>query len=148
LDHDEVQRRIWKMWNPKDSAGRYLCKNTFQGRSFVADQRGNLCVRENIEENSGCCNISLFNLPQECSNICDKKWNCCPEYEFCVACCIGTKSYEKITARWVEGTEDPFELCSSKCRTSSKSVMNQNKYRSDWKFCYSESQIPPLRVPQ
>jgi len=41
--------------------------------------------------------------------------------------------------------KDSFEFCKAKCRTSSNSVIGENKYRSVWKHCYGGSP-PPLQV--
>jgi len=43
------------------------------------------------------------------------------------------------------GEKDAFEFCKAKCRTSSNSVIGENKYRSVWKHCYGGAP-PPLQI--
>jgi hypothetical protein len=70
-----------------------------------------------------------------CSS-CDASSRCCSIFEYCVSCCMAPERWfelDSLRKRSVHSalrsTDDPFEFCKYKCRTSSGSVVHENSYR-------------------
>jgi len=85
----------------------------------VADDLGRACRDDQLVEETNCCPpwTSLYS----CTD-CDK--GCCAEYHHCVSCCMGQP-------------KKTFHLCSSTCRTSSRSVDVHGKYIDEThRFCW------------
>jgi len=120
------------------------CKHTIQGKKYVSDDKGYLCDRAQLNATSGCCISKKWQY--YCSQ-CDMKHNCCRDYEFCVSCCLGSEIPEKslsLLPSLYETIDSKFDFCQSLCRTSSKSVVHENSYRSSLKYCFG-SEPPPLK---
>jgi len=130
------------------------CRNIVQGKMYVTDDKGYVCKHENFDGRTGCCkdhDRRAFSCPRE---YCNTTSRCCSIYEYCVACCMDPQK-EKVRKDLLANTSDPtilelpdkddaFVLCKSVCRTSSKSLHSQNKYRNDEiKYCFGASG-PPL----
>eukprot|EP01102_Stenamoeba_stenopodia_P019469 TRINITY_DN7364_c0_g1_i1.p1 TRINITY_DN7364_c0_g1~~TRINITY_DN7364_c0_g1_i1.p1 ORF type:complete len:267 (-),score=37.20 TRINITY_DN7364_c0_g1_i1:396-1196(-) len=129
------------------------CSNTLQGRKYITDERAYTCLREEVD--FGCC----ANRENRYScNTCDSTLQCCSEFEFCVSCCMSPSQAPVVQAILkrrntkdtgnsnilLKSAKTPFEFCVAKCRTSSRSVVFENQYRSnELKFCYG-NQDPPL----
>jgi len=64
----------------------YNCRNSVQGRAFIADENGYFCDRFDLQVN-GCCKI---NSPSTVRYKCDtcSSSGCCSLYEQCVSCCL------------------------------------------------------------
>ena len=63
---------------------------------------------------------------------------CCIEYEQCLSCCLRHDAQHAV-ARSMElagWDDDVFEYCAQHCRTSSASVVHQNMYASEHRFCF------------
>lgn len=129
------------------------CRNSVQGRSLVADERGFLCGREQLLV-TGCCNSSSESTSKYDCSMCSPASSCCSSYEHCISCCLRPQmrhSLQQVLQHAVEtnnvlfvSVSDHFELCLAKCRTSSSSVQHENTYRNrEHKFCYGNSP-PPL----
>jgi len=130
---------------------------------MVTDNRGYTCLRKDIDQSSGCClnftknDEALDTRARYSCADCDLKYQCCKVFEYCVSCCLGTfnepeESTKLMKAMQQKGgifraVEDLFDLCLVKCRTSSKSVVHENSYRSDLKYCFGEKD-PPLIARQ
>jgi len=142
----------WSLLDAKDNNA--LCKNTAQGKLFITDNKGHVCTRDVLNSVTGCCPESKdTNIDRFSCNSCEKPRNCCSIYEFCVSCCLNPsensalhrRSYTSISQsaspalRELYKIEDDFEFCMAICRTSSRSVINQNKFKSQYKYCFSDS---------
>eukprot|EP01126_Amoeba_proteus_P015813 TRINITY_DN17166_c0_g1_i1.p1 TRINITY_DN17166_c0_g1~~TRINITY_DN17166_c0_g1_i1.p1 ORF type:complete len:195 (-),score=13.78 TRINITY_DN17166_c0_g1_i1:283-867(-) len=129
------------------------CKNTLQGSKWITDDRGHFCSRQDLNPFTGCCqNGSLYYCD---SDICLKEFSCCNLFEVCVSCCLGendTKPLKDLSdiisrqsySRHTKITST-FGFCTNQCRTSSRSVVHQNTFRSQWKYCYGLRE-PPLII--
>jgi len=134
-----------------------------RGKSISVDSQGAVCELKNIESD-GCCN-EYYSVNDSCS-LCSQEFSCCNKYEHCVSCCIKTllkdpllkkKGLKGLLAKWLsdeytkilddykESFEIPYDWCTVRCRTSSKSVVHQSQYRSDLKHCYGKKG-PPLII--
>eukprot|EP00744_Colponema_vietnamica_P019258 GILI01027238.1.p1 GENE.GILI01027238.1~~GILI01027238.1.p1 ORF type:complete len:344 (+),score=38.12 GILI01027238.1:127-1158(+) len=69
---------------------------------------------------------------------CDSTRRCCEQQEFCVSCCMGPSPI---------GVGLPFQSCLSLCRTSSTSVVHNNKYRRNQRHCHGEGLPVELLQP-
>lgn len=134
----------------KDLLHTEKCNNTVQG-VLLADSHGFLCNRKQLNTTSGCCLVHPHSHPFDCGN-CDRDTQCCSAYEHCVSCCLGTEQKESaarandLQLRFsLSVLSDPFELCKLLCRTSSKSLVHENAYRSSLKHCFGSSP-PPLHT--
>ncbi|CAG5109887.1 Oidioi.mRNA.OKI2018_I69.chr2.g4360.t1.cds [Oikopleura dioica] len=128
------------------------CRNTVQGKEMITDEFGAICKRENVLDSNGCC--GLKDATQFFCDGCNER-GCCGEFEICVSCCMKPQNKAALVA-FIESAivfvehfflsiSDQFDLCLSKCRTSSLSVQHENTYRDPVnKFCYSE--LPPLLI--
>ncbi|XP_050436319.1 SREBP regulating gene protein [Adelges cooleyi] len=124
------------------------CRNTVQGREYVADDRGYLCLRGDVQANN-CCGSS------DKRYICDtcNKDGCCVLYEHCVSCCLDPQKRKLLQTVLGKASEtfrvlfaainDHFELCLAKCRTNSQSVQHENTYLKPNKHCYTTADKVP-----
>lgn len=131
------------------------CRNTKQGKHFITDDRGYTCKRRNLLLN-GCCDLFSFPLPSRLSCLtCSQQIPCCATFEYCVSCCLKPEQRTLLEAvvkeshghrlRLFVAARDQFELCLQKCRTSSNSVHNENKYKNaKLKHCYGLEPILPF----
>jgi hypothetical protein len=126
------------------------CRNSVQGKEMLTDEFGAICKRENILDNS-CCG------PEAKQYFCDgcNERGCCSMFEICVSCCMKPQNKAALVdfventivffERFFVAISDQYDLCLSKCRTSSLSVQHENTYRDPVnKFCFSE--LPPLLI--
>lgn len=143
----------WRLFfNTNNGTILKTCRNSVQGKTLIADERGYLCHRSDLQS-GGCCNpdgkaTSKFNC-----NECNLKSGCCLVYEHCISCCllpdkqhllktILRKALETYNPIYSSVT-DHFELCLTKCRTSSLSVQHENSYKDpNYKHCYKEQSAP------
>ncbi|XP_041456805.1 SREBP regulating gene protein-like isoform X1 [Lytechinus pictus] len=130
------------------------CRNSRQGKIFVVDEKGYVCSWKDLLAN-GCCNPEAKSSSIHNCNGCSKN-GCCVNYERCVSCCMHPEKEHVLqdmlgkashTFRLLfQSVADHFELCLTKCRTSSQSVQHENTYRDpDAKHCYGETQ-PELKL--
>jgi len=127
-----------------ETALGFTCRNSVQGKLLIADDRGYICSRSEVLAN-GCCNVD--NAQRYNCDTC-KENGCCAIYENCISCCLDPQKktllqelLEKVERSSVlfSSVNDLFELCLSKCRTSSVSVQHENSYiDSKYKHCYSD----------
>ncbi|XP_065344898.1 SREBP regulating gene protein isoform X1 [Cloeon dipterum] len=130
------------------------CRNSVQGKVLIVDDRGYICLRENVLL-SGCCDTNLETTKRYSCETC-KENHCCSIYEHCISCCLHPdkknvlqlvlgKASETMNVLFASVT-DHFELCLAKCRTSSQSVQHENSYRDPRaKHCYGD--MPPAAEP-
>nr|CAG4644170.1 EOG090X0AGU [Lepidurus arcticus] len=130
------------------------CRNSVQGKVLIADDRGYVCNRQDLQSN-GCCRTEADHTRRYPCDTCRDN-GCCAIYEYCIACCLHPdkkgmlegvmgKAAGSLTVL-LASVSDHFELCLTKCRTSSQSVQHENSYRnSRAKHCYGEAP-PPLET--
>jgi len=123
-----------------------VCRNSKQGPDFMTDEFGYICRMVDLKQNK-CCNIH-GNTTTRFSCMTCKSNRCCKLYEHCVSCCLNPEKrplLEKVltqaqysrNAAVFSMVRDTFELCLHKCRTSSMSVVTENRYiNSVYKHCY------------
>jgi len=127
------------------------CLNSVQGKSLICDDHGNVCNRESVLQD-GCCPETDI-IPCQSFSECDQSSSCCSIYEHCVSCCVQPNNKDTLTKfvlstivsleRLFGSIENQFQLCLTKCRTSSLSVQHENTYRDPkFKYCYGSD--PPL----
>lgn len=110
-----------------------------------------------------CCNEE--NAIKTSCELCSSEYECCEVYEHCVSCCIQNllsksslkkKDLINLLNEWSSNQnikkdilEDyksniniPYDWCIIKCRTSSNSIIHQNRYRSKFKYCYGKKGSP------
>uniref|UniRef100_A0A0B6Y970 SREBP regulating gene protein n=1 Tax=Arion vulgaris TaxID=1028688 RepID=A0A0B6Y970_9EUPU len=141
-------------WQPSEESNdtdTVKCRNSRQGRWLIVDQKGYVCRREHVRSNN-CCNPKHPLTKYQSCDTCLHN-GCCSVYEYCVSCCLQPKSQNVLSQILKENLEAPynlflseveniFDLCLSKCRTSSLSVQHENSYRdSNVKYCYGDK--PP-----
>ncbi|XP_017872107.1 PREDICTED: UPF0454 protein C12orf49 homolog [Drosophila arizonae] len=125
------------------------CRNSVQGRQLLADERGFVCLREQMLVN-GCCNVELAGISYYSCYSCNTTSHCCGVYEYCVSCCLHPNKRSLLeqvlqahnTQKYIYASVvDHFELCLVKCRTNSHSVEHENKYRNEAaKYCYGTTE--------
>lgn len=135
-----------------NSSAPVSCRNSVQGKVLVADDRGYVCQRSEVASN-GCCIAEASSTRRYCCDTCQPN-GCCSIYEYCISCCMHPQKItilQKILGKasdtfkmLVASITDHFELCLTKCRTSSDSVHHENSYRDPKaKHCYADE--PPGR---
>lgn len=126
------------------------CRNSRQGRSLIVDEKGFVCQWHDVLP-SGCCDPSAMNTRHYTCRGCSSN-HCCAIYEHCVSCCLHPDKEDVLrefiakagnTFRLLfQATEDHYDFCLLKCRTSSESVQHENTYRDPIaKHCYGDK--PP-----
>ena len=131
-------------------ADGHLYKAQREGRKSHDKDVEAICKRENILDNN-CCGLEA---KQYFCDGCNDR-GCCSTFEICVSCCMKPQNKAALVdfvqntivffERFFVAISDQYDLCLSKCRTSSLSVQHENTYRDPVnKFCFSE--LPPLLV--
>ncbi|KAL6060530.1 SREBP regulating gene protein [Balamuthia mandrillaris] len=83
------------------------CANTVEGREYMADERGTLCRRSQMDWSTGCCRVKQDEQVNEGEDgagdgvvgegqeeyvspchSCNMTHHCCSIYEACVSCCM------------------------------------------------------------
>nr|CAG4641072.1 EOG090X0AGU [Eulimnadia texana] len=131
-----------------------FCKNSVQGKVLIADDKGYVCNRHNLMTN-GCCKPESEGTKRYSCETCHEN-GCCAIYEHCISCCLQPDKKEVLKDvlgkaagslnLLLTSVSNHFELCLTKCRTSSQSVQHENSYRNPRaKHCYGEAP-PPLET--
>ena len=117
-----VRHLVWEI--PKNETTG--CMNTIQGQSLICDDRGVVCARETVQPDGCCPEIDII----PCQSF-DQSASCCSIYEHCVSCCVQPNNKDTLTKfvlstivsleRLFGSIENQFQLCLTKCRTSSLS---------------------------
>jgi len=147
---------IDKLKNESEQENRLQkCRYTKQGKRWVVDEFGFFCDRYQLTA-FGCCRTSPASR-FVCTTCDTRLTHCCSTYEHCVSCCLQPsqrpllETVIKLTngsrLRALLMVKDQYELCEWKCRTSSNSVYQENKYKSPkTKYCYGpEPKLPYTR---
>ena len=79
--------------NQSDTSA-YSCRNSVQGRAFIADDNGYICDRFDLQVN-GCCKIDSPTTKRYKCDTCSPS-GCCSLYEQCVSCCLHP---QKVSSR-------------------------------------------------
>jgi len=126
------------------------CQHTKQGALMVTDSNGIVCLRRDVNATSKCCKSVTSNLdpPASCER-CNMTVSCCQIYEHCVSCCLHPKYRDLIasipeTDRVLRLTrqQGSFDFCTAKCRTSSQSLSDVNKYKNEkTKYCFANGDV-------
>jgi len=114
-------------------------------RGHVVDEKGRVCKWEEVNyKKTGCC-------PDDNTDGCLQcKDNCCSVYAYCISCCLQPKYPIQPNFSNPEMNIDKFDYCRGVCRTNSRSVVNENQWKSELKYCfpyqniYLSSQSVPL----
>jgi len=115
------------------------------GARWVTDERGFVCPRHQTSlTRTGCClETNVTGVERFSCRGCDASDHCCDVYEFCVACCLRPeqRSLLETVLQQAKGVlyarlADSFDLCLAQCRTSARSVVHENAFRSQRRFCY------------
>ncbi|CAF4934121.1 unnamed protein product [Pieris macdunnoughi] len=141
---------VWRTLQEHNETTDVECRNSVQGRALIVDDRGYVCRRNDIGQN-GCCVIDTDETTRYSCQSCNED-HCCIIYEYCVACCLDPKKrnmlqvvLSKLTAEehvLVHSLADDYELCLTKCRTSSHSVLHENSYKNPGhKHCFTDNQM-------
>jgi len=130
------------------------CRNAVD-REFVVDEKGRVCKWQSLDYITGCC-PDLEPGPQETEiNNCEQcKENCCAIYAYCVSCCLQPGNNFSVNSEDAKST-DKFNYCRTVCRTNSGSVINENQWKSDLKYCFpnqnptkSTSDVPMKNIEE
>eukprot|EP01080_Neovahlkampfia_damariscottae_P011489 gene11489-4653_t len=115
-----------------------ICKSRI-GKTFMVDDDGHFCEAGDKNMKSNCCKNKE---KRYYCKYCSSTFNCCSIYESCVSCCLNP-IYKTLTNNVIKIKKESilfkrinnlFDFCSMRCRTSSKSVINENKYISNVLF--------------
>jgi hypothetical protein len=148
------------------------CANTFQGRTWITDDKGTkfvkpffnelgvVCHRNEIDPTTGCCQNGTKPTCNQnhVTADCAAQYSCCTSFETCVSCCLRV-NFDLSTPQQLDVLKSSgsskyakpasiFDFCLMRCRTSSSSVVHQNTFRSQWKYCYGSKESPLLLEDQ
>lgn len=89
-----VKKTVKKFNTNTNSTSQYLCRNSVQGRAFIADENGYICDRFDLQAN-GCCKVDAPSTKRyKCDNC--SPAGCCSFYEQCVSCCLHPQKVKRI----------------------------------------------------
>ncbi|XP_038209909.1 SREBP regulating gene protein [Zerene cesonia] len=139
---------VWRTLQEHNETVDVECRNSVQGRALIVDDRGYVCQRNDVGKN-GCCIADAEETSRYSCTSCNAN-HCCIVYEYCVSCCLDPNKrnmlqvvLSKLTVEehvLVHSLADDYELCLTKCRTSSHSVLHENSYKNPGhKHCYSDT---------
>ncbi|KAJ3435430.1 hypothetical protein M0812_19618 [Anaeramoeba flamelloides] len=125
----------------------FLCVNTKQGKYLITDQHGRVCSKLEMDHSTGCCpKNDTSKFQQHTCHSCQIDEKCCKIYEFCVSCCLSPNNNNpdldnnndnnQLNSNNNKEAIRKFHICKESCRTSSRSVINENVYRSNYKYCF------------
>ncbi|XP_026327561.1 UPF0454 protein C12orf49 homolog [Hyposmocoma kahamanoa] len=146
---------VWRTLQEHNDTESIICRNSVQGKILIVDDRGYVCQRPNLMKN-GCCDPDAdFTKKYSCETCMNN--NCCVIYEYCVSCCLDPSKRDmlelilsKLSAEenvLFRSLSDDYELCLTKCRTSSHSVLHENSYKDPaYKHCFGH-EPPNSRTP-
>lgn len=77
---------IWRSLKEYNLTEKENCRNSEQGVTLIADERGFICAREDLLV-TGCCNIQADNTHLYNCATCNEH-QCCEVFENCVSCCL------------------------------------------------------------
>jgi len=108
------------------------CKNTIQGKHYITDNLGFICLWQELDFSTGCCpHSNNTNIERYSCGTCDLASSCCLEYEFCIACCLKPERSETmydilLSSQEIiyDHVENSFDFCVAACRTSSLFILN------------------------
>jgi len=122
-----------------------LCRRSVD-RVFVADEKGRVCKWQDVNYETGCCPDD-----QSTEACLECKENCCSIYAYCISCCLQPSNpMQQPNFSTPEPNPDKFEYCRVVCRTSSRSVINENQWISELKYCFPTEDFPfllPKEIP-
>lgn len=137
------------------------CENTVTGPAYVTDDRGYTCLLEAVRADGrrrGCCGTSAASTARYGCVTCDATTRCCVRYDQCVSCCLdpaleGLRTSLQAARSFADyrggvaaaAFGSPFAVCAAACRSSSRSVVHENAYRSAAHHCYGGD--PPAVEP-
>mmetsp|Transcript_12588 Transcript_12588/g.30884 ORF Transcript_12588/g.30884 Transcript_12588/m.30884 type:complete len:273 (-) Transcript_12588:212-1030(-) len=142
-------RRLYIRDIPKDAN---TCSNTVQGLRIIADSKGLVCSRPDVDPQTGCCKTGSMHTCDKCT-LADK---CCAEYEHCVSCCLAPQhEAEKLYKTTLKAPKHPgagkwgsaWEYCAGVCRTHGRSTVHENAYIASRHHCFSQLARPMLSEP-
>ncbi|XP_039753502.1 SREBP regulating gene protein [Pararge aegeria] len=140
---------VWRTLQEHNETNDSMCRNSVQGKSLLVDDQGYVCERADMAKN-GCCTIDAEHTQRYSCLSCHEN-SCCVIYEYCVSCCLdpSKRSMLEVVLSKLSAEEnvlfhtitDDYELCLTKCRTSSHSVLHENSYKDpSLKHCFGERQ--------
>ena len=123
-----LRHLVWEIPEKNETVG---CANTIQGQSLICDDRGIVCARETLQIDGCCPENEIIPCQSFDQSECDQSASCCSIYEHCVSCCVQPNNKDTLTKfvlstivsleRLFGSIENQFQLCLTKCRTSSLS---------------------------
>nr|CAH8832528.1 unnamed protein product [Trichobilharzia regenti] len=127
------------------------CRYTKQSYTICVDELGYICNYTALLTNS-CCPSEIFEWRFACHTCKDN--HCCSVYEHCVSCCLDPNNkslWNQViqntnanSRRHLQLATDAFEFCSAVCRTSSLTVLHENRYRNSAEnYCFA-LEIPTI----
>lgn len=107
------------------------CAFTTHGAHLIADERGAVCARHDVDADGCCVATRVLGAPDARHSVCAScRKQCCASMERCVACCISRfmdAGDSNVRAR--------FDRCERACRTSSRLLVGGNRFESDFVHC-------------
>eukprot|EP01124_Arcella_intermedia_P027744 TRINITY_DN5490_c0_g1_i2.p1 TRINITY_DN5490_c0_g1~~TRINITY_DN5490_c0_g1_i2.p1 ORF type:complete len:287 (-),score=39.43 TRINITY_DN5490_c0_g1_i2:23-883(-) len=98
-------------------------------RDYVVDDEGRVCKWLEVDYITGCCPaVDQTDHSLHCKD------NCCKVYAFCISSCLDPQI--PIHSNFSTSDIRKFDYCTEICRTNSKSIINENQWKSDLKYCY------------
>lgn len=128
------------------------CSNTVQGLHFIADSKGLVCTRADVDPQTSCCKTGAQHTCDKCT-LEDK---CCAEYEHCVSCCLDPQhGADKLYKTTLKAPKHPgagkwgsaWEYCAGVCRSHGRSTVHENAYIHSRHHCFSQLARPMLSEP-
>lgn len=77
---------IWRSLKEFNLTETETCRNSEQGVDLIADERGFICLRDDLLL-TGCCNIKADKTHLYSCESCNED-HCCEIFENCVSCCL------------------------------------------------------------
>ena len=124
---DQHDRRVHNFNDILDNNNNEVdgsCKNSVQGKVLIADDRGFVCQRKDLQ-NTGCCDHTSASskrfvteiccqIDSNCSQLlhryscdtCSPSSHCCAIYEHCISCCMDP-SKKELLSKVMNGAPGP-----------------------------------------
>ncbi|KAF0981553.1 hypothetical protein FDP41_012210 [Naegleria fowleri] len=155
IDEQVTEEEAVNFQFTRDPSKHIKCRNTVQGADYITDSRGYICSIMHVDPKTHCCRTDINpeqakkdGLPPverySCST-CNTNNQCCSSYEHCVSCCMDIDKRDDLRKMFQQRKDDKlfkgvktvFELCLLRCRTTSRSVQNENRFKDPtYRYCY------------
>jgi hypothetical protein len=150
-DGDSFAAVMGTVFSP--DAAKSQCKVSIVADQTAVDSSGRLCNPLRLHPRTHCCPDRTEDGGSVSTSVClgcDGERRCCTRHSACVSCCVGPANAAERAAGYANratvvagatltASDDAFAYCVARCRHSSFSVVNGNRYNAQQHHCFGKN---------